>query len=109
MPNDGDREIINGEETGLIWSSIDEEYQHPDLYQHPEKYHSLEIRYPERFRNFDEFPPIDGEPEYDKDGLETGLVWSDKHNDWVYPDLDENLYLYHNEENLERILNEEGR
>jgi len=105
MPNDGDREIIDGEETGLIWSSKDEEYQYPDLYDNPEKYHSLEVRYPERWRNADSPEPVDGELEY-KNGEETGLIWSSDHQDWVYPDLDENPHMYHNSEELERIINE---
>ena len=105
MPNDGDREVIDGEETGLVWSSKDEEYQYPDLYQNPEKYHSLEVLHPERFRNLGEDPPVDGEPEY-IDGIETGLVWSSKDQEYQYPDLDNNLEKYHNDEELERILNE---
>jgi hypothetical protein len=108
MPNNGDPEVIDGEETGLVWSSKDEEYQYPDLYQHPEKYHNIETLYPERFRELSENPPVDGEPEF-IDGIETGLVWSERDKEYQYPDLDNNLEMYHNDEELERILNEKGR
>lgn len=103
MPNDGDIEIINGEETGLIWSSKYEDWIHPDLEENPEKYLGKLYFHPNRTPDSD--PPVDGEEEY-IDGEKTGLIWSSKHKDWIHPDLDENPHLYHNEEDLERILNE---
>lgn len=102
MPNDGDREFVNGEETGLIWSSKHEDWIHPDLDECPEKYHSPLYYHPNRTPESPE--PVDGEKEY-HEGLETGLVWSDNHKDWVHPDLDKCPEKYHNEEDLERILN----
>ena len=105
MFNDGDLEILDGKETGLIWSSKYGEWIHPDLDLNPEKYHSLETLYPERFRNENSPPPVDGEKEY-SEGIETGLIWSEIYNDWIHPDLDSNPEKYHDKKKLIRILNE---
>jgi len=86
MHKDGDFEIINGEKTGLIWSTKYEDWIYPDLEEHPEKYHSKLYFNPNRTPDTD--PPKDGEKEY-IDGEETGLIWSEKYNDWIHPDLDQ--------------------